>query len=256
MDTQQLNSFVDYTAHTLPPAQLWIGNHDELVDNVQRYAQKLLCKNNGCQTCVTCMQIRDKQHHALMWLHPDKTYTIEQLDDLFTTITFRLQDNELFFFIIQKADFLTTACANKLLKSIEEPPAGYHFILLAERAEQIVPTIMSRCTLYVFSHTKQQITEHPLFASFTRHKTTTVDFSKIVDSCGITERDTIELLDAIMNYWLAEYKNNKNAPENKNCPAEAIISLLKNAYAQLPMPGSALIFWRNLYLLVTPLLQR
>jgi DNA polymerase-3 subunit delta' len=245
MATEQQSTFLNYTQHTLPPAQLWVGNHDQLVHTVQTFAQKLFCQHGGCQTCTTCMQIRDKQHHAMMWLHPEKTYTIEQLNDLFTTITFRLQPNEMFLFIIQKADFLTIACANKLLKSIEEPPAGYHFILLTERSEQIVPTIMSRCITHTLSATEKSPT-HPLFASFTTYAPTMAEFSKILDTCGITERDSITLLDNLLAYWIEHYKNNPNEHHRST----AIISTLKKAYTQLPMPGSAILFWRNLYLAI------
>src|SRR5579872_7586970 len=124
----------------LAPAQLWIGHHQQTITEVESFLQNILCKNNRCNTCITCMQIREKQHHALMWLHPEKNYTIDQFDDVFSTLSFQLQPDEHFFFIIQKADFLTPACANKSLKPMEEPPRGYHFILLAEHAEQILPT--------------------------------------------------------------------------------------------------------------------
>src|SRR3990172_4477768 len=148
MDTNQEYCFLTHTHKTLPPAQLFIGQHAQALEAVELFLQKMLCKNNGCNTCILCLQIREKQHHALMWLHPEKNYTIDQFDDLFTTLSLQLQSDELFFFIIQKADFLTAACANKLLKPMEEPPTGYHFILLAERVEQIVPTITSRCVIY------------------------------------------------------------------------------------------------------------
>src|SRR5437016_10939055 len=121
----------------LPPAQLWIGQHQQTIVEIEQLLQKLLCKNNGCNSCITCMQIREKQHHAIMWLHPEKNYTLDQLEDLFATLTFQQEPGKHFFFIIQKADFLTAACANKLLKPMEEPPAGYHFILMAEHPEQI-----------------------------------------------------------------------------------------------------------------------
>ena len=49
-------------------------------------------------------------------------------------------ENQHYFFVIQKADLLTLACSNRLLKPIEEPPAGYHFIFLSESLDQIIPT--------------------------------------------------------------------------------------------------------------------
>ena len=78
--------FSTYTSQTLPPAQLLIGRHDQTVEAVELLLQNILCKNNSCNTCKDCMQIREQQHHALMWLHPEKYYTIDQFEDLFTTL--------------------------------------------------------------------------------------------------------------------------------------------------------------------------
>ena len=247
MNKNQTLSFTTYTPQTLPPAQLWIGRHENALQDVEHFLQKLLCKNNGCNTCTNCMQIREKQHHALMWLHPEKNYTIDQLDDLFATLAFQLQPDELFFFIIQKADFLTPACANKLLKPMEEPPRGYHFILLAERAEQILPTIRSRCVIYSLNTPTDVRTSNPLFESFTTKIATCSEFSKILDAATINERESIELLDQILHYWLMTYQHNKNATEN-NPAAFNLITTLQHAQLRPPMPGSCTIFWRNLYL--------
>src|SRR5205823_1504040 len=35
--------------------------------------------------------------------------------------------------------------ANTLLKTLEEPPAGTHFVLVTSRAPSLLPTIRSRC---------------------------------------------------------------------------------------------------------------
>ena len=79
MDTHKKNSFLTYTPQMLPPTQLLIGPHDQGLQEVELFLQKLLCTNNACNTCTSCMQIREKQHHALMWIHPEKNYTIDQL---------------------------------------------------------------------------------------------------------------------------------------------------------------------------------
>lgn len=39
---------------------------------------------------------------------------------------------------------MNEACANKLLKLIEEPPVGTYFILVSEEVEKVLPTIVSR----------------------------------------------------------------------------------------------------------------
>jgi DNA polymerase-3 subunit delta' len=52
--------------------------------------------------------------------------------------------------IIWMAEKMNTACANKLLKLIEEPPEQTIFILIAEDEEQIINTIRSRCQVLHF----------------------------------------------------------------------------------------------------------
>ena len=52
--------------------------------------------------------------------------------------------------IIWMAEKMNTACANKLLKLIEEPPEKTVFILIAEDEEQLINTIKSRCQVLHF----------------------------------------------------------------------------------------------------------
>jgi DNA polymerase III subunit delta' len=242
MDTMQKSfGITSYTADNLPPAQLFIGSHDCTTAAVEQLLQKLLCLHNNCNTCITCMQIREKQHHAIMWLHPEKNYTIDSLEDLFATLAFQLPHNEKFFFIIQKADFLTTACANKLLKPMEEPPTGYHFILLTQHPEQLLGTIKSRCITHTLSSSSLGSTTHPLYAAFTQKPLIMSEFSRMLDTSNINERESIELFDQILSYWFRLYQNNKN---QNLIP---VIQKLHAAQLRMPMPGSSVLFWRNLY---------
>lgn len=52
--------------------------------------------------------------------------------------------------IIDSADLLETASANAVLKSLEEPPAGTFFLLVAHRPGSLLPTIRSRCRMLRF----------------------------------------------------------------------------------------------------------
>ena len=98
-----------------------------------------------------------------MWLTPEKSYTLPQLQPIFETISLQLAPDEHFFFIIEHADALTPACANSLLKVMEEPPTGYHFLLLAERQDTILPTIRSRAVISSFYTHDGIPKEHVLF---------------------------------------------------------------------------------------------
>lgn len=53
-------------------------------------------------------------------------------------------------FVIEGADAMNDRAANRLLKTLEEPPSFAHLILLADRRQDVLPTIVSRCQLVRF----------------------------------------------------------------------------------------------------------
>jgi DNA polymerase-3 subunit delta' len=53
--------------------------------------------------------------------------------------------------LIDSADDLERSAANALLKSLEEPPAGTIFLLVAHAPARLLPTIRSRCRILRFS---------------------------------------------------------------------------------------------------------
>ena len=46
--------------------------------------------------------------------------------------------------LMEPAEAMNEATANALLKSLEEPPAGVHFLLVSHAAERLLPTVRSR----------------------------------------------------------------------------------------------------------------
>ncbi len=249
MDTA--NQSVKNTQHlSLSPAQLFIGPDHATFTAAQTAIKKALCNKNGCNNCITCQQIDQHQHHALLWLQPEKQYTREQLQPLFNTITFALDSGQQFFFVIQSAQQLTTACANSLLKSLEEPPPGYHFLLLTNNTDRILPTIRSRCTqIRVNSHADTP-QHQELFSVFTTTSfSDPVLFLKNIQQTKITEYESIALIDRLLEYWTAQYKeaiinNNKTT----SISAQHVIDALNNALTFPPMPGSSKLLWKDLFL--------
>jgi DNA polymerase-3 subunit delta' len=53
-------------------------------------------------------------------------------------------------FVIERADTLNEQAANRMLKTLEEPPPFVHVVMLAERPQDLLPTIASRCQLVRF----------------------------------------------------------------------------------------------------------
>ena len=48
-------------------------------------------------------------------------------------------------FVIERADTMNDQAANKMLKTLEEPPPFAHLVLLTDRPANVLPTIASRC---------------------------------------------------------------------------------------------------------------
>lgn len=234
------------------PAHLLIGSPEIAYKQACAIIQSQLCPQSGCLTCISCRMIREQQHHAIMWIAPEKTYTRAQFEPLFEQISFARDTNDPFFFVIEKADMMPPACANSLLKSVEEPPAGYHFLFLAERLQGVVPTIRSRCAIHAVGLQESSYQNHPLFDFFT--STTFHDptiFTKTIDQSGITEQESIELLDALLSRWIAMYRTAVIERNNElQSSSLRVISHLAHAHAHPPMPGSSKLFWKDLFLSV------
>src|SRR6185436_8770792 len=53
-------------------------------------------------------------------------------------------------FVIERADTMNDDAANRMLKTLEEPPAFAHLVLLTDKPGNVLPTIASRCQLVRF----------------------------------------------------------------------------------------------------------
>ena len=74
--------------------------------------------------------------------------TIRDLRSGVSTIPF---DSKYKVYIIDEAHMLSTAAANALLKTLEEPPAHVIFILATTEKHKILDTIKSRCMIFDFN---------------------------------------------------------------------------------------------------------
>lgn len=68
--------------------------------------------------------------------------------------------------IIWMAEKMNTACANKLLKLIEEPPDKTIFILISEDEEQLISTIRSRCQILHFPPLPEEVIKKSLIKTY------------------------------------------------------------------------------------------
>jgi DNA polymerase-3 subunit delta' len=68
-------------------------------------------------------------------------------------------------FVIEAAGAMNDQAANRLLKTLEEPPSFVHLILLAEHREDVLPTIASRCQQVRFDPLSSELVQQRLIDS-------------------------------------------------------------------------------------------
>jgi DNA polymerase-3 subunit delta' len=83
-------------------------------------------------------------------------------------------------FVIDGADRMTSAAANALLKTLEEPPETSRFFLLAEQMQRVIPTIRSRCGKVPFSRLPESVVVAEL-SKFERDNTKALVYARMAD---------------------------------------------------------------------------
>lgn len=80
-----------------------------------------------------------------------RNITIDQIRQMQQRLTTRPTLGERRAIIINPADDLEKSAVNALLKSLEEPPVGTYFLLVAHQPGRLLPTVRSRCRILRFA---------------------------------------------------------------------------------------------------------
>lgn len=103
----------------------------------------------GCDACPTCYRIgRGTYEDVRRIRRRGPSVTDEDIAGLQAWLQKKPVAGPRHVAIIEDADTMTTFAQNRLLKTLEEPPAGAVIILLAENRQHLLPTVCSRLVIY------------------------------------------------------------------------------------------------------------
>jgi len=122
------------------------------------FAAALLCRNGQCGTCRDCTL-------ALHGEHPDVTevervgaaIAVDQANDIIRTASFAPVESDRKVLILDEFHLLQATAAARLLKTIEEPPRGTVFCILANQLVPDLVTIASRCVRVPFRSVPEDV---------------------------------------------------------------------------------------------------
>lgn len=122
------------------------------------FARAVLCtdpQQRPCGRCRACHLVARATHPDLRIIQPvDKTgavdrlagtLRVEQAAEIIHDVVLRPMEGQYKVFLIQEMHMANDSFANKLLKTLEEPPAYALFCLTALDRNDLLPTIVSRC---------------------------------------------------------------------------------------------------------------
>ncbi len=119
-----------------------------LARSVARY---LFCdarNGDACGACRACRLIDADRFADLHWyVRPEgkAQLIVEVIEEFQRAVNFKPVESDRKVFVLEDADKLNPAGANKLLKVLEEPPPRSLILLLALDVRDFLPTILSRC---------------------------------------------------------------------------------------------------------------
>lgn len=142
----------------------------------ERFAQLLLCESSQtggkpCGACDGCRWFLAETHPDFRRLEPEslarrdgqddepeiptraasrtakpsQEIKVDQVRALDSFLGLRSHRGRRRIVLVHPAEALNASAANALLKALEEPQAGAHFILVSHRPARLLPTIRSRC---------------------------------------------------------------------------------------------------------------
>lgn len=121
----------------------------------------LLCNNpinkTACEKCASCIFLRNGSHPDFYFLtanddeKKNKNINISDIRNAINFLSTASHISKYKIILIDDFTLLNINSSNALLKIIEEPPQYALFILLGSNVNQLLPTVRSRCHIYILS---------------------------------------------------------------------------------------------------------
>lgn len=120
-----------------------------------RLAQALNCQASTapgvpCRTCRTCQQFEAAKNIDLMVIQAETeggTLKVEQVREVTRFLSLKPYQSQYKIVIFLRFQEANANAQNALLKTLEEAPSYAVLLLTADNAEQLLPTIVSRCEI-------------------------------------------------------------------------------------------------------------
>ncbi len=124
----------------------------------------------ACGVCESCSKLRSGSHPDFIVMDMTLAGLADEVERLLRRLQFPPFESRAQLILIDPADALTAptaqTAANRLLKTLEEPRAQTHFVLVTTAATALLSTIRSRCQRLRFAPLPDDVVHSELVATF------------------------------------------------------------------------------------------
>jgi DNA polymerase-3 subunit delta' len=135
----------------LSHAYLFYGRDMEMLTEIAlNFAASVNCEENGCGKCRICANTLKGLYENLIIVEAEGNFiTIDRVAEIQKFMGISAYSSGYKVCIIKEADLMNRTAANRMLKTLEDPPDERSiFILLTEDISGLLPTITSRCIIF------------------------------------------------------------------------------------------------------------
>ena len=169
-------------------------------------AMLLECETRrGCGQCVPCQKVEAGTHPDVIWFDMTPKGLTERVRELLTTLGFRPHEGRARVVIFDPAHGLAPVperaeAANVLLKTLEEPPADTHFVLVTAEPKRLPVTVLSRCQRIRFAPPPES-REVPESLAGVERALAAKSASAMFEAVGELAADREEAIDLTLALW-------------------------------------------------------
>jgi DNA polymerase-3 subunit gamma/tau len=172
----------------------------------------------ACNECESCVAFNESSSFNIHELDAASNNSVDDIRSLVDQVRFAPQIGRYSIYIIDEVHMLSSAAFNAFLKTLEEPPAHAIFILATTERHKILPTILSRCQVFVFNRiTVDDMAKHLEYVSSAEKISADPDALHVIaQKADGALRDALSMFDQIVSYSGGDEITYSNVIENLN----------------------------------------
>lgn len=127
-------------------------------------ARLLFCSEKSdifCDQCNSCIKVKKGVHPDFITYGQDKSISSEEIKEMLDSVYVSGYEGDKKVYVLNNIESSSPVVANKLLKTLEEPPKDVYIILLVKNENAVLQTIKSRVQKYYLEGlTVQELAGH------------------------------------------------------------------------------------------------